>query len=81
MDTWKADCKDTEMPLQPGVNGEATSGGVHTGHILDIVDLLENQLSTVEPMLVVHVLPDECVGLDSTIFIHFRHVHIIDKVD
>lgn len=40
INTWEADCKHAEVPLQSRVDGEAPSCGVHTGHILHIVNLL-----------------------------------------
>ena len=32
-------------------------------------------------MLVVHVLPDEGVGLHGAVGVHLGHVHVIDEVD
>ena len=66
--------------LQPWIDGEATSSGVHAGDILHIVDLLQNKLGPVIPVVVVQVLPKECVRLDSTIRVHLGHVHIINEV-
>lgn len=56
--------------LQSGINGEATSGGVHAGHILGVVDLLKGQLGTVIPMAVVNVLSDQGVGLHREVLVH-----------
>ena len=53
---WEAHGKHTEVALQSRVDGEATSGGVHAGHVLHVVDLLEGQLLPVVPVLVVEVL-------------------------
>ncbi len=47
--TWETDCKDTEVSLQSWVDGEATSSGVHAGHILHIVDFFQSQLIAVIP--------------------------------
>lgn len=33
------------------------------------------------PVLIVHVLSDQCVWLDCAIGIHFRHVHVVNEVD
>ncbi len=49
--TWETDCENAEVPLQSWVDGEATSSGVHAGHILHIVDLLQSQLVTIIPAL------------------------------
>ena len=35
----------------------------------------------VSPVLVVQVLPDECVRLDCPIGIHLRHIHVVNEVD
>ena len=32
-------------------------------------------------MLVVHVLPDEGVGLHGAVGVHLGHVHVVDEVD
>ena len=34
-------CKHTEVPLQSGGDGEGTGRGVHTGHVLNVVDFLQ----------------------------------------
>ena len=70
-----------EVPLQPCVDGEATSSGIHGGYILAVVDLFENLFGSVVPMVVVQMLPYESVWLYGTIRVHFRHVHVINKVD
>ena len=44
------------MSLESRVDGEAAGSGVHAGHILHIVDLLEGQFGTVIPVVVVQVL-------------------------
>ena len=69
------------MPLQSGVDGEATSGRVHGCHILHIVHLLESLLLSVVPVVVVQMLSDQCVGLHCAICVHLWHVHIINEVD
>ena len=69
------------MALKPGVNGETASSRVHAGHILDVVDLFEGHLLSVVPVLVVKVLLDKGVRLDSAIGVHCWHVHVINEVD
>ena len=44
------------MPLEPRVDGEAPSSGVHGGHVLHILDLLQNELLAVIPVSVVQML-------------------------
>ncbi len=70
-----------EVPLQPCVDGEATSSGIHGGHILTVVDLFENLFGSVVPMIVVQMLSYECVWLYCAIRVHFRHIHVVNKVD
>ena len=69
------------MSLQSGVNGKATSCWVHTGHILDIANLLECHFLSIVPVGVVKMLPQQSVWLYSAIGVHLRHVHVIDEVD
>lgn len=66
--------------LQPWIDGEAASSGVHAGDILHVVDLLQNQLGPVIPVVVVQVLPKERVWLDSAVRVHLGHVHVINEV-
>ena len=47
------------MSLESGIDGEAASCGVHAGHILHIVNLLESQFGTVVPVVVVQVLREK----------------------
>ena len=70
-----------EVSLQPCVDSEATSSWVHTGHILDIANLLECHFLSVIPVGVVKMLPQQSVGLYSTIGVHLGHVHVINEVD
>ena len=63
----KTDSKDTKVSLKTRVNGEATSGGVHTGNVLYIMDLFERHLDPVVPVSVVEVLSYQCVGLYRTV--------------
>lgn len=58
--------------LQPGVNSETTSSGVHTGDILGVVDVLESQLIPVIPMLMVNVLSNQCMWLHCEVFVHLK---------
>ena len=70
-----------EVSLQSGVNGEATSSWIHTGHILDIANFLECHFLSVIPVGVVKMLSQQSVWLYSAIGIHLRHVHVINEVD
>ena len=74
-------CYVPEVSLQPGVDGEAASSGVHAGHILDIVHLLQCLLGAVVPVRVVQMLADQCVRLHCSICVHLRHVHIINEIN
>ncbi len=59
--------KDAEVSLQPWVDGEAAGGGVHAGHILDVMDLLERQLGEVIPVAIVQVLVGENMGYNQNV--------------
>lgn len=61
----ETDCKDAEVSLEPRVDGEAACCGVHAGHVLHVVDLLQRQLGAVIPIYVF-----ACGGkkLDTIIF-------------
>ena len=52
----EADGKHAEVSLKTCVDGEAAGSRVHGGHVLDILDLLEDQLLPVVPVTVVQVL-------------------------
>lgn len=52
----EADCKHAEVPLQPRIDGEGTSSGVHWRHVLHVVDVLQTELCAVVPVHVIHVL-------------------------
>ena len=69
------------MSLQTRVDCEAARSGVHARHVLAVVDLLQAELLSVVPMLIVHVLSEERVRLHGTVRVHFGHVHIVDEVD
>lgn len=56
VDLREADCKDTEVPLETAVDGEAASSWVHGGNVLDILDILEGLLLTIIPVIVVQML-------------------------
>ena len=49
---WETDCKDAEVSLEPRVDGEAACCGVHAGHVLHVVDLLQSELVAVIPVCV-----------------------------
>ena len=38
------------MPLQPGIDGEASGCGIHAGDVLAVVDVLRGELVPVVPM-------------------------------
>lgn len=61
--------------LQPGVDGEGPSCGIHAGHVLRVVDLFQRQLLSVVPMMVVHVLSHERVRLHREVLVHLHTVN------
>ena len=75
------DRKGGKVPLEPGVDGEAAGGGVHGGHVLCVVDLLEAELVPAVPVAVVDVLPDDGVGSHRAVLVHLGHVHVVQEVD
>lgn len=78
---WEADSKSCKMSLQSWVDGETSSCGIHAGNVLTVVDVLGCQLVPVIPMVVIQMLPDQSVRLDSSISVHFRHVHVIQEIN
>lgn len=66
----EADRKDGKVPLESRVDRKAPRRRIHAGDVLDIVDFLECDLDSVVPMVVVHVLTNERVGLDCSVLVH-----------
>ena len=62
--------KHTEVALETRVDGKRACCGVHAGHILCVVDLLEAELLAVIPVVVVQMLADESVGLYCEVLVH-----------
>ena len=77
----KAQCEDAEVSLQSRVDGEAACSRVHAGDVLHVVNLLERQLHSVVPVIVVYVLPQQRVRLHCEVLVHFGHVQVVDEVD
>lgn len=77
----KRDGKHGKVSLKTRVNSETTRCGIHTRHVLTIVNLLERQLLSIVPVLVVEMLSQECVRLHSSVGVHLGHVHVVDEVD
>ena len=65
---------------RPGIDSEASGCGVHACDVLYIVDVLGGELVSVVPVVVVQVLPDQGVGLNRAVRIHFRHVEVVQEV-
>ena len=66
-----------KVSLQPRVDCEAARGGVHTGGVLDVVDVFLGEFSPVVPVTVVHVLSDQSVRTHSSVLVHLGHVHVV----
>ena len=77
----KTDSKDTKMSLETRINGETTSSRIHASNVLDIVNLLEEELGPVIPVIIIQVLSNESVRLDSTVSVYHWHVHVVDEVN
>lgn len=58
--------------LQSRVNGEGAGGGVHAGHILGVVDLLQSEFRPVVPVAMVDVLSDQSVRLHGVVLVHLQ---------
>ena len=52
----KAEGQHGEVALQSGVDGKAAGRRVHGGHVLHILNLLQNVFLPVVPVIVVHML-------------------------
>ena len=52
----EAEGQHGEVALQSGVDGKAAGRRVHGGHVLHILDLLQNVFLPVVPVIVVHML-------------------------
>ena len=79
--SWKHYCKCGKVSLEPGIYCETSCCGIHTSHILAVMNVLLSELISVIPMTIVHVLPYQSVRCCSSIWINFRHVQIIQKID
>lgn len=62
------------MSLESGVNLERTSSGVHASSVLGVLNVLETELASIIPMLIVFVLSHERNGSLGVVGIEFRHV-------
>jgi len=69
------------MPLEPWIDLETTSRGVHASNHLSVLDIFQNQLLPVIPMLVVLVLSEESNSCLCVVRVKLRHVHVIDEVN
>ena len=69
------------MNFSPGIDGECAGCGVHAGDVLTILDFLLREFDSVVPMAVAKVLTDDRVRLHGEVFVHFRHVHVVDEVN
>ena len=72
---------EEEVTLETWVNDEGTSSWVHGSDVHGALDLLDSELCSVVPMLVVLVLTHESDGTLSIILIESGHVEIINEVD
>ena len=59
-----------EMALKAWIYGKTSRCWVHAGYILNVVDILQCYFHTVIPMLVVHVLANQRVWLNSAVSVH-----------
>ena len=67
--------------LQTRVDGEGTGCGVHAGHVLRVVDVLQGQFGSVVPVTVVNVLANQSVGLHRVVFVHLQAENVAPSVD
>jgi len=78
---WELNRTQEEMALKTWVHDEGTSCGVHGSDIHCALDLLDRELRTIVPMLVVLVLTNESNGALRVVFIEGGHVEVIDEVN
>ena len=67
--------------FSPRIYGECAGCGVHASNVLTILDFLLREFDSVVPMAVAKVLTDDRVCLHGEVFVHFRHVHVVDEVN
>ena len=79
--SWEDNREGGKVALQSWVDGETSSGGVHGGHVLCVVDLLQIELVPAVPVAIVHVLSDDCVRAHRPVAVDLGHVHVIQEVD
>ena len=77
----KTHSKGGEMALQSGIDGEASGGWIHARQVLAIVNVLQRQLVSIVPMVVVQMLSNESVRLHRSVGVHLRHVHVVQEID
>ena len=65
------------MSLQTCIDVESTRTLIHRQHELTVSNLLQGQLLSIVPMLIVEILPNDRMRLDSVELISLRHVEII----
>lgn len=75
------DCAEEEVALKTRVNDERTSSGIHRCDVHSALDLLNCELCTIVPMLVVFVLANEGNSTLGVIRIKSGHVKIINEVN
>ena len=75
------DCAKEEVALKTRVNDERTSRGIHRCDVHSALDLLNCELCTIVPMLVVFVLANEGDSTLGVIRIKSGHVKIINEVN
>ena len=70
-----------EVALQTWIDDEGTSSGIHRCDVHSALDLLNCELCTIVPMLVVFVLANEGDSTLGVIRIKSGHVKIINEVN
>ena len=66
------DGEDSEVPLQPWIDGERAGSGVESRHILNLFDVFQGVLGAIIPVTVVKVLTKESMRLHGTILVNLR---------
>ena len=66
------DGEDSEVPLQPWIDGERAGSGVECCHILNLFDVFQGVLGAIIPVTVVEVLTKESMRLDRAILVNLR---------
>ena len=81
IETRERNGENGEVSLKSRIDGERTSGRVHTRNVLTVVDFFERKFGSIIPVRVIQVLSNESVRLHSAVSIDFGHVHIVNEVD